>query len=644
MSQKRKQRDSYSSFNKWHWLILAALFVVSILLVDLNVNDFKASVISTQTAPAFNGTVYPVSKTPIWTSLSSEEWKLPYSGISAAKMQDTPLYNAQILAMPSDQLSWTKADDLNVRNSKITFSVPYMGNYKLDGIEGAGSHLAVDIKVPMDTPVYAIANGIVDKTSLQSTGFGHHIVIRHDNVPSLENPSLKTTYYSSYSHLDEVLVAEGSVVLKGQFIGKSGSTGTASTPHVHFQIDNSNAPWHPYWPFTMQEAYDAGLNFNSAIDFGLGKEKAIATTINPLLFVQKYLDQSVSSESSAASPGVSSASDLPPAAQTVDVNTTPAADPAPEVTPEVTAEVTPEKAIKPATKFELTHSDIFTVGVPEKIFVKALDEDNNVVSSYKPGDYLYVKVIMGGASVPKTVAAKNFENGTVSFEVTPTSATGLQLEVKDESNISGQSKLMQNVMFHDVDTDASYANAVSFLKEHGVITGYPDGTFRPDVVISRVEALKFILGGVNSDLISALTLPFPDTVAAQWYSDYVVTAYNLAIVGGYPDSTFKPSNTVNRAEFLKMLLLAMEINVDDSVTTDVYSDVPKDEWFAPYVKYAKDKNLVTHSGGLFKPNEGMSRSEVAELIYRVIVLKISGGQKYSSGLKVSENDVTAYFI
>ncbi|MBU0668193.1 S-layer homology domain-containing protein, partial [Patescibacteria group bacterium] len=252
-------------------------------------------------------------------------------------------------------------------------------------------------------------------------------------------------------------------------------------------------------------------------------------------------------------------------------------------------------------------------------------------------------VIMGGASVPKTVAAKDFVNGTVSFDITPTSSTGLQIEVKDANSISGQSHLMKSVMFNDVDTNASYYDAVSFLKENGVITGYPDGSFRPEAVVSRVESLKFILSGINSELISAKKLPFPDTAAKEWYSDYVVTAYNRAIVGGYPDNTFKPANTVNRAEFLKMLLNAMEINVDKSVSRDVYSDVPRDAWFAPYVQYAKDKNLISHSGGSFKPNEGMTRSEVADLIYRVIVLKISGSQKYSSGLKVSGSEVSAYF-
>src|SRR5690606_31648576 len=125
----------------------------------------------------------------------------------------------------------------------------------------------------------------------------------------------------------------------------------------------------------------------------------------------------------------------------------------------------------------------------------------------------------------------------------------------------GESEVMQSVMFHDVDRGDEHFKAISFLKEHGVISGYPDGTFRPDAVVSRVEALKFILNGINSDLLSTTELPFPDTSARAWYAGFVATAYDRAIVAGYPDNLFRPANTVNKAEFLKMLLLAMDVDL-----------------------------------------------------------------------------------
>ena len=198
-------------------------------------------------------------------------------------------------------------------------------------------------------------------------------------------------------------------------------------------------------------------------------------------------------------------------------------------------------------------------------------------------------------------------------------------------------------MFHDVPADSGYFESVRFLKEHGVIGGYPDGSFKPDNVVSRVEALKFILNGINSDVMSATDLPFADTSVREWYSGFVATAYNRSVVIGYPDGTFRPANTVNKVEFLKMLLLAMEVDLDTQITRDVYADVPHDAWLAPYVQFAKDTNLIVHDGGLFHPEAGMTRSEVADLIYRLIVLKVSGAEQFSAGIQVSEGDVTRFF-
>jgi len=656
MHQIDEKREGYSSFSKKHWGFLLLFFIGSLFLVELNASDFKVSVITSNTAPAYDGMALPIKTAPKWTSLDSSQWNLEYSQIPSEKMQPLPTYNPSDLTIPTESLGWSTAHDLAIRNEKITFSVPYMGNYKLDGKEYAGSHLAVDIKVPRDTPVYSIGNGVVVKVSEQSSGFGHHIVIKHDNFPSFSNSSDKETYYSSYSHLNKVLIAEGAVILKGQQIGKSGSTGTSTTPHLHFQIDNSKAPWHPYWPFTFQEATDAGLTFTGAVNAGLGKEKAMNTTINPMLYVQQYLstvevvnatdnlpqttnedDANAGNDSNndtTVENNDDSKSDLPPVVEVSE-------------TKSVNDENPPEENSSiqeiPAVKFEVSSADVFTVDNPIKVIVTAIDEDGDTVKGYYPNHDLYVKVLAGGADVPKKVKSTDFLNGVVELSITPTSDIGLKIKVTD-NEISGESHVMHGLMFTDIDDDAEYLKAVKFLKKNNVISGYPDGTFKPDKVVSRVESLKFILKGMNSNLISGNKLPFPDTKGRQWYSDYVATAYNKHIVEGYPDNTFKPENTVNRAEFLKMLLTAMEIKVPEVVTRDVYKDVKRDDWYAPYVKYAKEKNLlVLKKGGLFKPEEGMTRAEVSELIYRVILLKVSGMHKYSSGINVSTGDVQKFY-
>jgi len=630
------------------WVLVLMFFSLATFMVNKNATDFQASVIPTVQAPAYNGLVMPVQRSPIWTSLSTEQWKLDYNSIPADKMQPIPAYDANTLKTPTEQLGWSSASDLNIRNAKITYSTPYMGNYKLDGVEGAGSHLAVDIKVPNSTPVFAIGNGVVVKVSNISSGFGTHVVVRHDNFPSFDNASSLTTYYSSYNHLGSALVSEGSVVTKGQQIGLSGHSGTATTPHVHFQIDNNSAPWHPYWPFTYQEASAAGYDFTSAINAGFGKEKALATTINPLMYVQKYMNlNGVSTPVPQPAPAPTPTPVPSPTPVTAPAPTpTPAPAPVTEPAPEITPPAVPEPTAAPAVSLQVVTDKNFVVGADQTITVKALDADGKVAIAYQPTNGVGLMVENGGATFGKSIfSPSEIQDGTMTTTFKATAPQGLRIKASD-GQLSGVSEIMQVVetgLFKDVATDSDVAVALEFLKEHDVIGGYPDGTFKLENVVSRVEALKFILKGVNKKIQPVGRLPFKDTESDEWYANYVATAYNGSIVSGYPDLTFKPGKTVNRAEFLKMLLLAMNVELDTNVTANVFADVPKGAWYAPYVKYAKDKNLIGTSSNMFRPEEGMTREEVADVIYRTILLKVSGEQKFSSGMVVSSGAADEYF-
>lgn len=182
-------------------------------------------------------------------------------------------------------------DEAGLRNgtadafTKLVYSVGNLGRYS-DGKDHGGSHVGVDIAVPLGTPVVSIGNGIVMKVSTQNYGYGHYVLIKHPNVPDPARPGSTRTIWSTYAHLDAILVVEGQVVHKGEQIGTSGQTGFASGPHLHFQIDNDDAPFHPYWPFTTAEAQSARLNFDQAINAGLHQERGEQYTISPLLLVQ----------------------------------------------------------------------------------------------------------------------------------------------------------------------------------------------------------------------------------------------------------------------------------------------------------------------------------------------------------------------
>ncbi|MCX6733487.1 MAG: S-layer homology domain-containing protein [Candidatus Peregrinibacteria bacterium] len=635
------------------WIGLLVLTLGSFALVGGESSNFFASILPVKQHPAFDGTVYPVEKAPNWVALKSTEYKYSYEQIPSSKLNPMPVYNAANLAQPVENLKWGNPADDAIRNQKITYSVPYMGSYRLNGKEFDGSHLAVDIKVPMNTPVRSIANGVVIKVASLTSGFGKHIVIQHNNVPSVDNPSVLTTYYSSYSHLGSILVSEGDVVLRGQNIALSGETGFATTPHVHFQIDKAESPWHPYWPFTYQEQTAAGLDFVGALDAGLGKDKAILNTINPMTFVQ----QNLTSAPILAAGSIPSTQVVTPPPTPVVTPVTPVV--APVVVP--TAVPTSDPVVTPAP---ITVTPVFTVSgktsyqISEevKLTVSAKDASGSNLNQFN-GSALVLLTGDVGILSKATITEDDLTGGQFVIQIlSPKPGKGqLTILYNDVASKSQEFTIVapepvvvapvveekaaavvttnKPKIFADVGGSSSYYDAIKYVKQQSVFGGYEDGTFKPQQVISRVEVLKVALKTANRQLLNTNgTLSYADIDPKAWYIPYIATAQQNGIANGYIGGFFKPNQDVTRSEFLKILLLSAPVSIDPVVSSAPYSDVATTDWYAVFAQFAKQKNLLPNNGTEFKPNEEITRAEVAEIIYRLLLVMKTGASTYTVGL------------
>ncbi|MCL2351487.1 MAG: Ig-like domain-containing protein [Firmicutes bacterium] len=109
---------------------------------------------------------------------------------------------------------------------------------------------------------------------------------------------------------------------------------------------------------------------------------------------------------------------------------------------------------------------------------------------------------------------------------------------------------MANV-FRDVDPNAWYAQAVNYLASRGIIVGYGDGTFKPNQTITRAELAVIVskyLGLANTS-----TSAFPDVQSGHWAAGYINSAYAQGIVVGYPDGMYRPDNKITRAETIVII-------------------------------------------------------------------------------------------
>lgn len=86
-------------------------------------------------------------------------------------------------------------------------------------------HAGIDFGAPMGTPIYATGNGKVARVEFKTTGYGKNVVIDHGYG-----------YKTLYAHMSKVEVKVGDVVKRGEVIGKVGSTGLSTSPHVHYEV------------------------------------------------------------------------------------------------------------------------------------------------------------------------------------------------------------------------------------------------------------------------------------------------------------------------------------------------------------------------------------------------------------------------
>jgi len=161
------------------------------------------------------------------------------------------------------------------------------------------------------------------------------------------------------------------------------------------------------------------------------------------------------------------------------------------------------------------------------------------------------------------------------------------------------------------DSDIGFTTVMS-LRTLGVINGYPDGTFRPQGNINRAELMKILLEGFHSDEIKEEAHCFPD-VQNEWFAKYICAGKRLGWIDGYPDGTFKPANSVNRAEGIKIIMSSL---VTNRKTQEVLPrDVPEGSWFESFISKAIARGILLNER-LFKPSQNLTREDAAMWIYR----------------------------
>jgi hypothetical protein len=180
------------------------------------------------------------------------------------------------------------------------------------------------------------------------------------------------------------------------------------------------------------------------------------------------------------------------------------------------------------------------------------------------------------------------------------------------ANVSAASK------FKDV---TLYEEEINYLTDLNIITGYPDGTFKPTAPIKRLQAVQMILRAKKINAEGAPNPNFTDVKPGDYGYEEIAKAVELGFISGKTDPKtgkkyFDPWGTLTREQMAKILVLAYGLK--GTYHTD-FKDVPKGSWSYGYISTLAANNITTgYQDGTFKPTQTLSRQHFAVFMARVL--------------------------
>ena len=190
--------------------------------------------------------------------------------------------------------------------------------------------------------------------------------------------------------------------------------------------------------------------------------------------------------------------------------------------------------------------------------------------------------------------------------------------------------------FKDVPTGYWAKSYIEALAAQNIIAGFPDGTFRPNEPVTRAQFATIITKALTP-AVKRQAVQFKDVQSNFWAYNAIQEAYKSAFVAGYPDGTFKPQQQIPRVQALVALANGLNFTANNNNIVSVYTDAAQIPNYAiGPVAAATVRQLVVNYPTVQKldPNRQATRAEIAAFVYQALVA-IGRAQPISSAYLVT---------
>ncbi|BAB75307.1 DUF1565 domain-containing protein [Anabaena sp. FACHB-709] len=179
----------------------------------------------------------------------------------------------------------------------------------------------------------------------------------------------------------------------------------------------------------------------------------------------------------------------------------------------------------------------------------------------------------------------------------------------------------QGTAFTDVATNYWAKGYIEALASQNIIAGFPDGTFRPNEPVTRAQFATIITKALTPQA-KRNAINFRDVSSNFWAFAAIQAAYRSQFVSGYPDGTFKPQQEIPRVQALVSLANGLGLTANNQNVISIYSDAGQIPGYAVGpVAAATTRQLVINypTVSQLNPNRPATRAEIAAFVYQALV-------------------------
>lgn len=170
--------------------------------------------------------------------------------------------------------------------------------------------------------------------------------------------------------------------------------------------------------------------------------------------------------------------------------------------------------------------------------------------------------------------------------------------------------------FSDVPVTHSYFKQINYLVDNKYISGYEDGTFKPNNEITRAHSALIISKVLGLDTTNVVDPKFKDIPTTHIYYKQIAAVQNAGIMSGKEGNVFDPNGKLTRAQMAVIIANAFELSGKSSKQ---FSDVGSTHWAHPYVQALAANNITSgYTDGTFKPNTNIIRSHFGLFVYNAL--------------------------